>query len=1463
MTLQEKLMSCIVGVDSSLGPRVDPACREFDFTLAFEDVVFVCVPAALFIVPALAQIALLWRKQAGLQRELDKFVAVKLLAFIAALATQLAVLGIRLQTTALATGVSLAGNVLSSVATTAAAVLSFTSYRKSYRPSTLLALYLSAVVVLGIARARTFWLITGSSSASASLIASLAMLLSALFLESLPSKPLDADVVQRQGKTPELYSGFWNRITFSWLATTFWAGYSRIISVNDLPGLDPKLHSHALHDQISLNWNKGDKKGKYAILRTCIRTFWPSLVSTIIPRLCVTVFNFSQPFLVNTTLSYVGASERDANYGRGLIGAWLLVYLGIAVSNSVYSYQNLRFSLRIRGALIALVFQHNVNTRPVDMGGITGATLMGTDVERIVSGIRMFNELWGSLLDVAVASWLLERQLSLACLAPIALILVFVGITSKVSASAGTSQRQWVEKVQERLRVTTAVLGDMKSVKLLGLPTVLSNMIAAIRVDEIDTSEGFRKIIVATILLSLTPINFAPIVTFAVYVMISLYWKDGTLLTAQAFTAVALIGLLVNPVIAFIQTLPNFLQTTGCFGRIQEYCNYADTAAQAKTPSLDSDSNYIKNPDINDCVDKFGGFYEKNDSVRLQDYFGGETFAWKDKGANVLTNIHLPVLNGGINVISGPTASGKSALLTALLGEMAASTRSQSRPIGGSVAYCAQNPWLENGTIRESILGVSEYDPIWYNKVVWACGLDVDLANAAKKDQFRIGSGGLNLSGGQKHRIALARAVYSRHKTILLDNVFSSLDAQTSSAVRERLLGANGLIRQHMQTVFLVSNDHGHVLEFGSYLQLSESDGYIGSLKPLGNNNPSPAVTDKTLPSKDEAAVPPRIGISGELEDGPGDSGKGFEDLRRKNGDASVYKYYFASAGYLIIGVNVFFMLNWTVTTELSSIWIKWWSEANEKQPNEKVGMYLGVYAALGVLAIVGACMAAWTALIPIISKSAVKLHSDVLETTMRAPLRFFSTTDSGEILNRFSQDMELIDMELPSTMINYSSTAFTCAAKVIIIAIFSKYLGIAIPLMGISLFFLQKFYLQTSRQLRHLSIEAKAPLYTSFTAVSEGLITIRAFGWESQYQDRCQRLIDASQRPEYMLSCIQYCLGFVLELLTAALAVALVTITITLADQLSAGSVGVALVMVIGLSEVLVRLIKSWTRLETSIGAAARVKRYITDTESEVAKTNVVHISAQWPEAGCLEIKNLTASYTADAEPALNNISLSVQAGQHIAVCGRTGSGKSSIILSILQMIDTEPAGAITIDGVDVSAVDPTQLRQRINIVSQDAFLFPGTIRLNLNPFSSASDDAIISALERVGLWSMVQEKGGLEADMDDKVWSAGQKQLFCLARALIRKSKVLFLDEAMSSVDASTERIAHDIISTDFKGCTVLSIIHRLSHIHAFDRVAVMAEGSLIEYDEPAKLLGAPSRFAELYAASNQDTTRAAEET
>lgn len=223
---------------------------------------------------------------------------------------------------------------------------------------------------------------------------------------------------------------------------------------------------------------------------------------------------------------------------------------------------------------------------------------------------------------------------------------------------------------------------------------------------------------------------------------------------------------------------------------------------------------------------------------------------------------------------------------------------------------------------------------------------------------------------------------------------------------------------------------------------------------------------------------------------------------------------------------------------------------------------------------------------------------------------------------------MQLVDMDLPSTLVNYSSTAFACITKVIIIAVSSRYMGITIPFIGVFLFFLQRFYLQTSRQIRLISIEAKAPLYGSFTSMADGLVTIRAFDWQRQYEERCQQLIDTSQRPEYILSCVQHCLGFVLGIVTTIIAVVLVAITVNLPNQTDAGSVGVSLVMVVGFSEVLVRLIKSWTNLETSIGAVARIKRFVADTVSEEPGGKGQVPPPAWPSAGGVEIKSLTASY-------------------------------------------------------------------------------------------------------------------------------------------------------------------------------------------------------------------------------------------
>jgi ATP-binding cassette, subfamily C (CFTR/MRP), member 1 len=485
---------------------------------------------------------------------------------------------------------------------------------------------------------------------------------------------------------------------------------------------------------------------------------------------------------------------------------------------------------------------------------------------------------------------------------------------------------------------------------------------------------------------------------------------------------------------------------------------------------------------------------------------------------------------------------------------------------------------------------------------------------------------------------------------------------------------------------------------------------------------------------------------------------------------------------------------------------------------------------------------------------------------------------------------MELIDMNLPIIMTNYisskilstsvlsvkciltvkSTAAFGSFAKAIILIVFSRYLAATVPFVLAALYILQSFYLQTSRQVRLLEIEAKAPLYTHFIESVAGAATIRAFGWQSVYQERNYKLIDQSQRPAYLQFCIQHWLSFVLDMLVTALAIILVAIIVTWKDKFTAGNVGVSLVMVMTFSTVLMRLIKMWTMMESSIGAVARVKRFAAETDSEERHGPVAQVAAEWPSQGAVEFRSLVAAHGPNSEPVIKGISMAVKPAEHIAICGRSGSGKTSLILALLQMLETQE-GRILVDNVDVSAVSLADTRSHLNVVPQDPFLMPGTIRFNIDPFGKVSDEEIARALERVQLWPIVVDQGGLGAELDVAAWSAGQKQLLCLARAMVRKSKVLILDEATSrydeidrenaltaqtnichSVDSDTEAIMQDIIDTVFRGCTVLAVMHRLTHITRYDRVALLDSGHLMEFDSPAKLLSQESRFASLHQSS-----------
>ncbi|KAI4597228.1 hypothetical protein KJ359_004741 [Pestalotiopsis sp. 9143b] len=1055
------------------------------------------------------------------------------------------------------------------------------------------------------------------------------------------------------------------------------------------------------------------------------------------------------------------------------------------------SYQTTRFVTRLKGGLIGLIYQETMKARTVDLGPTTAVAVMGTDVERIGQNFQSIHEMWASIIEVAVAIWLLEQQIFLACLAPVAVIIIIFLITGPLSNSAKTAQKLWIEKVQERLRITSAMLDDMKAVKMLGLSGVTSDIVEGLRRAEIEKSEVYRKLMCWNVGLSNAVMNLAPLATFAIYVIISLYWKDGSLLTAQTFTSIALINLLTTPVLMLIQLMPQLLQCISFFDRIQEYCNYADdnSAHGESNESSEHNGSSISLQSLARATPT-----QSVDPAKHVLAVENKSFAWEKSKPYFLKDISLRILPGTITVCVGVVGSGKTMLLESILGETI-SNLGRECDRTAPIAYCAQQPWLENTTIRNNIIGASHYDAQWYKTVQSACALDSDFRTLERGDKTTVGSKGLNLSGGQKQRIALARAVYSRRDIVVLDDVFSGMDAHTVDHVSRQLLSSSGLFRSRGITVILATHSHklmsfgdtilaledGRIVEMGSPQELQSRNGYVANLN-LNTSSRDPdhihqQPDHSPLNRVDSAIAESFISTADALEAEDKDA----SDATRKNGDWSVYSYYFSSSGYLLVASLLTTVAAWTFCTEFATVWLDWWSEANEDEPNKNVGMYMGVYTALCLL---GACMIAASckfAFVDIISRSSFRLHSNLLAATMRAPLRFFTSTDTGTLTNRFSQDMELIDMNLPIIMVNYISTGFSSVAKAIILVVFSRYLAATVPFVLAALYALQSFYLRTSRQVRLLEIEAKAPLYTHFLESVAGAATIRAFGWQSVYQERNYKLIDQSQRPAYLQYCIQHWLSFVLDMLVTALAVILVAVIVTWKDKFTAGNVGVSLVMVMTFSTVLMRLIKMWTMMESSIGAVARVKRFATETESEERNDPSTEVAADWPTQGAIEFQSLVAAHGPDSEPVIKGLSMTIKPGEHVAICGRSGSGKTSLILALLQMLETQE-GRILVDGINVSTVSLTDTRSHLNVVPQDPFLMPGTIRFNIDPIGKAFDEDITRALERVHLWPIVEEQGGLGAELDTVAWSAGQKQLLCLARAMVRNSKVLILDEATS---------------------------------------------------------------------------------
>ncbi|RAK89341.1 hypothetical protein BO79DRAFT_237457 [Aspergillus costaricaensis CBS 115574] len=750
------------------------------------------------------------------------------------------------------------------------------------------------------------------------------------------------------------------------------------------------------------------------------------------------------------------------------------------------------------------------------------------------------------------------------------------------------------------------------------------------------------------------------------------------------------------------------------------------------------------------------------------------------------------------------------------------------------IAYCAQTPWLVDTSIRGNIVGPLDFQPDWYRHVLWLCCLTEEVQALPERDFTRIGGQGFMLSGGQKQRLALARALYSGCKMIVLDDIFSGLDGANINSICERLLDRHtGYLHSRGITVIL-STHNAKVAAFADEIHLLK-EGTVVTYKPSPPSTPSSGhqISFPDDHNYEQLASPeqqPSQSFDADISSNDDilDTKQGISQPVK---DRSVYLYYLKSAGLRLSVLYIVLVLVFAFCQNFPTLWLKWWSEASTESPNRPHWMYLGVFIALGLGAvIIGAASSC-------------------------APLFWLSEANSGDILNRFNQDLELTDMTLPLAAINTTKALGACLLKMIILFVVAKYMSLTVPPLLLVCYFLQRYYLRTSRQIRLLSIETKAPLYQHLSETLSGVSTIRAFRRQRWFESNNLLLVDDSQKCVYTLFMIQQWLTLAMDLLASGLVVLLMILIVFTRDSFNSGSSGTAIVTLMSFTQSLARLLKFWSLTESCLGAVSRIKSFGETVPSEEQSKRFdansllsLNEKVSWPSHGEIEFDKVVAAYR--SHPVLKSVSMRIEPGDKVAICGRSGSGKSSLVLCLGGLLPIQ-SGAVRIDGVDIINVSSQDILKHLSVVPQDPCFLPGTIRLNIDPDETLSESALEGVLEATHLSAIVQKMGGLDADLKPELWSAGQGQLLALARSMARKSVVLILDEAMSRVDLSTQSLMERIVASHFNHCTVLSIVHRYENISAFDKVAFFEDGELMEFDRPESLLSEETRFRALHVA------------
>ncbi|OCL11568.1 hypothetical protein AOQ84DRAFT_229156 [Glonium stellatum] len=1101
--------------------------------------------------------------------------------------------------------------------------------------------------------------------------------------------------------------------------------------------------------------------------------------------------------------------------------------------------------------------------------------LMSTDTYRVDQACGMFHMIWASPIAIMLTLALLIVNLTYSALSGFGLLVITMPLLGRAVRSL-FRRRMAINKVtDQRVSLTQEILQAVRFVKYFGWETSFLARISEIRNREIRAIQVLLSIRNGILAVGMSMPVFASMLSFITYSL-----SNHILNPAPIFSSLALFNSLRLPLNFLPMVIGQVIDAYSSINRIQEFLMAEETQDDIEWDRSNKNAVILKNADFTwertptQASEDIPGKPPRSpkqtkEAAKAQEKArkamaknGGDQNAVgspetsstvEEEEPFKLHGIDLTIGRNELLAVIGTVGSGKSSLLAALAGDMRKTNGEVT--MGASRAFCPQYAWIQNATVKENIVFGKEFKSSWYNQVIDACALRPDLEMLPNGDRTEIGERGITVSGGQKQRLNIARAIYFDADIVLMDDPLSAVDAHVGRHIMDNAIC--GLLKDKCR---ILATHQLHVLNRCDRIVWIQ-DGHIEAVDTFDNlmaHNTDFAKLMATTAVEEEEKKEEHANddeIEEEKKVGKKRGSKKptaalmqTEERAVKSVSWGVWIAYVKAAGSIWVAPLIFTLLILSQGANIvTSLWLSWWTSDKFGYPE---GVYIGVYAALGFVQ--AFLMFIFSVFLSVYGTKAgkVMLHR-AINRVLRAPMSFFDTTPLGRITNRFSKDIDVMDNNLTDAMRMYFMTMAMIISVFILIIVYFHYFAIALGPLFLLFLFSAAYYRASAREVKRHESVLRSNVFARFSEAVFGTATIRAYGLQDRFSRSIREAIDDMDSAYYLTFANQRWLSVRLDAIGNVLVFTTGILVVTSRFSVSPSIGGLVLSYILSIVQMIQFTVRQLAEVENNMNATERIHFYGTELDEE-APLHLGGVRPTWPEHGEIIFDNVQMRYRDGLPLVLQGLSMHVKAGERIGVVGRTGAGKSSIMSTLFRLVELS-GGTITIDGVNISTIGLHDLRSRLAIIPQDPTLFRGTIRSNLDPFNEHTDLELWAALRQADLV-------GSDTSMDDKTgrihldsiveeeglnFSLGQRQLMALARALVRGSQIIVCDEATSSVDFETDQKIQRTIVEGFKGKTLLCIAHRLKTIIGYDRICVMDSGRIAELDTPLSLYEAGGIF------------------